>query len=88
MISLKCLETFGINRTPGGGSCLFLETIPTNQTRQLKEVFMGYVDGFVIPVPEKNLKAYIRMARIGEKVWLENGALDYKECIDEDLESK
>jgi uncharacterized protein YbaA (DUF1428 family) len=49
---------------------------------------MGYVDGFVIPVPEKNLKAYIRMARIGKKMWLENGALDYKECVGDDLETK
>jgi uncharacterized protein YbaA (DUF1428 family) len=49
---------------------------------------MGYVDGFVIPVPEKNLKDYIRMARMGKKIWLENGALDYKECVGDDLESK
>jgi uncharacterized protein YbaA (DUF1428 family) len=49
---------------------------------------MKYVDGFVIPVLEKNLKDYIRMARIGKKIWLENGALDYKECVGDDLGSK
>lgn len=49
---------------------------------------MHYVDGFVIPVPEKNLKAYVQMAREGKKMWLENGALDYKECVGDDLESK
>ena len=49
---------------------------------------MQYVDGFVIPVPEKNLKSYMRMARQGEKMWRENGALDYKECVGDDLETK
>lgn len=48
---------------------------------------MRYVDGFVIPVPKKNLKAYLRMARIGYKVWKKHGALDYKECVGEDLKS-
>jgi len=49
---------------------------------------MRYVDGYVIPVPEKNLKAYVQMARMGEKMWRENGALDYKECVGDDLETK
>jgi uncharacterized protein YbaA (DUF1428 family) len=46
---------------------------------------MKYVDGFVIPVPKKNLEAYRRMARIGAKVWMKHGALDYKECAGDDL---
>ena len=41
---------------------------------------MSYVDGFVIPVPKKNLKTYARMTKAGEKMWMKNGALDYKEC--------
>jgi uncharacterized protein YbaA (DUF1428 family) len=49
---------------------------------------MRYVDGFVIPVPKKHLQAYIRMARIGEKMWMKHGALDYKECVGEDLKNK
>ena len=49
---------------------------------------MRYVDGFVIPVPKKNLKAYLRMARMGAKTWMKHGALDYKECVGDDLESK
>jgi uncharacterized protein YbaA (DUF1428 family) len=44
-----------------------------------------YVDGFVLPVPKKNTKAYLKMARIGRKVWLDHGALDYKECIADDV---
>ena len=49
---------------------------------------MAYVDGFVIPVPKKNLKAYIRMARLGERMWRKAGALDYKECVGDDLKAK
>ena len=49
---------------------------------------MLYVDGYVLPVPKKNLKAYVRMARIGERVWRKHGALDYKECVGDDLKTK
>jgi uncharacterized protein YbaA (DUF1428 family) len=49
---------------------------------------MKYVDGYVLPVPKKNLKAYIRMARMGEKVWRKFGALDYKECVGDDIKTK
>ena len=44
-----------------------------------------YVDGFVLAVPKKNLKAYKQMATIGRNVWMKHGALDYKELIGEDL---
>lgn len=46
---------------------------------------MPYVDGYVIPIPQKNLKDYRRMAQRGAKIWREHGALDYKECVGEDL---
>ncbi len=46
---------------------------------------MAYVDGFVIPVPKKNLQAYRRMAILAGKVWRDHGALDYKECIADDV---
>jgi uncharacterized protein YbaA (DUF1428 family) len=46
---------------------------------------MNYVDGFVIPVPVKNLPAYRRMARLAGKVWREHGALEYRECIADDV---
>ena len=49
---------------------------------------MSYVDGYVLPVPKKNLKAYLRMARMGGKVWRKHGALDYKECVGDDLKTK
>jgi uncharacterized protein YbaA (DUF1428 family) len=46
---------------------------------------MSYVDGFVVPVPLKNLAAYRRMAKKAGKVWREYGALDYKEWISDDV---
>jgi uncharacterized protein YbaA (DUF1428 family) len=49
---------------------------------------MKYVDGYVLPVPKKNLKTYMQMARMGEKMWRKHGALDYKECIGDDLKTK
>ena len=46
---------------------------------------MAYVDGFVIPVPTKNLAAYRRMANKAGKVWREHGALEYTECVADDV---
>ena len=45
-----------------------------------------YVDGFVVPVPKKNLDAYRRMARKAGKIWREYGALEYFECIADDVQ--
>ncbi len=45
-----------------------------------------YVDGFVIPIPKKNLKAYLVQARLGAKLWKEHGAVAYAECVADDLE--
>lgn len=44
-----------------------------------------YVDGFVIPIKKKNLNAYKKMGKLGCKLWMEYGALDYYECIGDDL---
>ena len=49
---------------------------------------MSYVDGFVIPISKKNVVAYKRMAQLGSKIWREHGALEYRECIGDDLEVK
>ena len=46
---------------------------------------MKYVDGFVLPVPKKNVAAYRRMAQTAGKVWREHGALEYVECIADDV---
>jgi len=46
-----------------------------------------YVDGFVIPVPKKKVDAYIRLARKAGKIWREHGALEYVECIADDVKS-
>lgn len=44
-----------------------------------------YVDGFVLAVPEKNLPAYKKMALEGAKIWKKYGALEYYECVGDDL---
>lgn len=49
---------------------------------------MRYADGFVIPIPKKNLAAYRRMSRKASKVWIEYGALQYCECAGDDLNIK
>ncbi|MGH6661149.1 MAG: DUF1428 domain-containing protein [Rhodospirillales bacterium] len=46
---------------------------------------MAYVDGFVLPVPKRKLKAYRRMARKAGKVWRDHGALEYTECVADDV---
>ena len=45
-----------------------------------------YVDGFLLAVPEKNLDAYRKMARKAGKVWKEYGAIDYVECVADDVQ--
>ena len=44
-----------------------------------------YVDGFVIPLPKKNLNAYRRLAQKAGKVWRDHGALEFRECVGDDL---
>jgi uncharacterized protein YbaA (DUF1428 family) len=46
---------------------------------------MSYVDGFIVPVPKKNLAAYKKMAAKAGKIWMEFGALEFKECIADDV---
>ena len=46
---------------------------------------MRYVDGYVLPVPKKNVAAYRRMAQKAGKVWRDHGALEYIECIADDV---
>ncbi len=45
----------------------------------------SYVDGFVVPVPRRKLAAYRAMSRKGGKVWREHGALEYTECVADDV---
>jgi uncharacterized protein YbaA (DUF1428 family) len=44
-----------------------------------------YVDGFVVPVPKKSLEAYRRMAQKAGKIWREHGALEFNECVADDV---
>lgn len=49
---------------------------------------MSYVDGFVLVVPKKNVQAYRRMAQRAGKIWREHGALEFRECVGDDLKVK
>jgi len=46
---------------------------------------MSYVDGFVVPVPKKKIAAYRSMAQKAGKVWREHGALEFRECVADDV---
>ena len=46
---------------------------------------MPYVDGYVVPVPKRNLQAYARIARMAGKVWRDHGALEIRECVADDV---
>ena len=49
---------------------------------------MRYVDGYVLPVPKKNVQAYARIAQKAGQIWREHGALEYRECAGDDLDVK
>jgi len=49
---------------------------------------MRYVDGYVLPVPKKNVQAYRRLAQAAGRVWRKHGALEYRECVADDLNTK
>jgi uncharacterized protein YbaA (DUF1428 family) len=44
-----------------------------------------YVDGFVVPVPKRSIDAYRRIARKAGKIWREHGALEFRECVADDV---
>jgi uncharacterized protein YbaA (DUF1428 family) len=46
---------------------------------------MSYVDGFLVPVPKKKVADYRRMAAKAGKIWREHGALEFRECIADDV---
>jgi uncharacterized protein YbaA (DUF1428 family) len=46
---------------------------------------MPYVDGYIVPVPAKNLAEYRKLARKAGKIWIEHGALQYRECVGDDM---
>lgn len=49
---------------------------------------MRYVDGYVLPVPKKKLPIYRRIAKAASKLWRKHGALEYRECVGDDLAVK
>ena len=55
------------------------------ETEARRRTPMAYVDGFIVPVPKKNLAAYRTMARKAGKVWRDHGALEFRECVADDV---
>jgi uncharacterized protein YbaA (DUF1428 family) len=49
---------------------------------------MAYVDGFLVPVPKGKIDEYRRLAQKAGKVWIEHGALEFRECVGDDLDVK
>ena len=49
---------------------------------------MRYVDGYVLPVPRRKLETYRRMAEKAARIWHKHGALEYRECVGDDLKPK
>ena len=49
---------------------------------------MAYVDGFLLTIPARKLAAYRRIAAKAGKVWKDHGALEYRECVGDDMKSK
>jgi uncharacterized protein YbaA (DUF1428 family) len=49
---------------------------------------MPYIDAFVLPVARKNLAAYRRLSRKTGKIWRDHGALEFRECVGDDLATK
>lgn len=47
---------------------------------------MEYVDGFVLPVQKKRIGEYKKIAKLASKIWREYGALDYRECVADDMQ--
>jgi uncharacterized protein YbaA (DUF1428 family) len=58
---------------------------PPAARRSHMEIAMNYVDGFVVPVPQANLAAYKRISRKMAKIWRELGALEFRECVADDV---
>ena len=51
-----------------------------------RDVRAKYVDGFVLAVPKSKINAYLRLARMCSNIWLEHGALEFRECVGDDLQ--
>lgn len=60
----------------------------STKEQEEEENKMKYVDGYVLPVPRKNLATYRRMAQKAGRVWRQHGALEFRECVGDDLKTK
>ena len=69
--------------------CAGRSAVRTSVSQRAQGIFVAhYVDGFVIPLPKKNVGDYRRMAQKAGKVWRDHGALEFRECVGDDLDIK
>jgi uncharacterized protein YbaA (DUF1428 family) len=70
---------------PAGGLTAAARAPHLQRFPRTQELAMPYVDGFVIPIAKRRVEAYRRLARRAGRLWREHGALEYRECVGEDL---
>jgi uncharacterized protein YbaA (DUF1428 family) len=76
-----------IDKTPGG--VVFLSPIQNHPIKKTKRRDMAhYVDGFVLPIPKDKIDLYRSISAEAGKIWREHGALEYRECLAEDMDAK
>jgi uncharacterized protein YbaA (DUF1428 family) len=75
----------GSARSTSSNACLRNQGRRLNAGTTKERKAMSYVDGFVVPVPKKKMKAYLAVAKKAGKVWKDHGAIDYVECIADDV---
>src|SRR6478735_2927318 len=80
-IRVRCLSVFARSARPLGERADY----QVAQTSAEVNTMANYVDGFILPIPKKNAESYRRMARKAGKVWREHGALEYRECVADDV---
>jgi uncharacterized protein YbaA (DUF1428 family) len=91
LVIMATVEDAEVGRNPGnsfvlGGAPIAARSGRVRAKQKVEEVHMPvYVDGFVLPVPKKNVEAYRKIAKKACKVWLDHGAIDYRECIADDV---
>src|SRR5690349_16808322 len=75
-------------RVEVSSGCVEMAARHSTGSHHQEKTMSRYVDGFVLPVPRKNLAQYRRVARVASKVWRDHGALEYVECVADQLTSK
>src|SRR5438552_495771 len=71
-------------------NCVMTKELETATSRKqtVEPAMARYVDGYVIPLPKRKIGDYRRIAELAAEVWRDHGALEYWECVGDDLDVK